>query len=305
MLHTHFKENIMKKSLLLLLLTLSLSAKMNIVVSYPYIKDLTQKITQDRATITSLAKGSWDPHFVVPRPSLIVKLRQADLLIINGAQLEIGWLAQLIRQAHNSKITKNSAAFLNLSQSVTLMNELKGAVSRADGDIHPDGNPHYILDPYNVVPLANAIAEKLASLDEKNAEFYFTNADKFIDSWKKKLTLWDKKMAKAHNTKVIQYHELYNYFFKRYQLQNVINIEPLPGITPSSRHTFKVIKKIKQEHIKLIFQDIYHSKKVAKFIASKTDAKILLMPHDVGAIHDVKTLEELFEYLVNQVSDNV
>jgi len=291
------------KKLTLILLTLQsmLIADINVAVSYPFIAALTKTVGGDNVEITTLAKGNWDPHFVVARPSLIRQVSRADLLIINGAGLEIGWMPPLIRQSHNRHIQPGTKGFLDLSQFVNLMNK-PVAVSRANGDIHPDGNPHYSTDPYIMPTLADAIASRLALLDPDNATNYRSNANTFKEGWEKNLIRWEKAMAEVKGKKLIQYHELFNYFLKRYSLVSIGNIEPLPGINPSSRHTLELIKLMKAEKVTLILQDVYHSPKTAKYIAEKSGAKEVLMPHDVDAVHEADTLAHLYDTMVKRVT---
>lgn len=286
------------KFLLLVFMSSALFAQLHVVTTFPYISELTKIVAKERVEVTTLAKGSWDPHFVVAKPSLINRVRKADLLIMNGAQLEIGWLPPLIRQAHNAKIQDGSKGFLNLSTFVQLQ-DVRESVSRSEGDVHPEGNPHYICDPYNVEPLLNAISNRLAQLDPQTADFYFQNRDSFLEVFHLKLQEWSSKMQALKGKNVVQYHELFNYFITRYGVVNVAFIEPKPGITPSSRHTLDVINIIKSRGVKAIFQDVYHSEKVAKFIASKSGAKVLLMPHDVGALDEVDDIVSLYETLVD------
>ena len=292
----------MKKTVLtLLLLTSSLLAEINVAVSYPFIAALTKSVGGDNVEITTLAKGNWDPHFVVPRPSLIRQVSRADLLIINGGGLEIGWMPPLIRQSHNRNIQPGTNGFLDLSQFLTLIDKPTG-VSRANGDIHPEGNPHYVTDPYNMPPLANAIAERLSLLDPDHADTYRNNAAAFNKKWQSNLARWDTEMAPLKGHELIQYHELFNYFLNRYGLISVGNIEPLPGINPSSRHTLELIQYMKAHDVKLILQDVYHSSKTAKYIADKTRAKEVLLPHDVDAVHEADTLTHLYDVMVQRVT---
>ncbi|MCK4737308.1 MAG: zinc ABC transporter substrate-binding protein, partial [Sulfurimonas sp.] len=221
--------------LLLLLLPLSLFANLNIAVSYPYIGALTKSIGGENVNTVVLAKGNWDPHFVVPRPSLISKVRRADGLIMNGGQLEIGWLPPLIKRAANPKTNVNTKTFLNLSHHVELINK-PASVDRSGGDIHPDGNPHFHLDPNNILILANVIKGYLSSMDSENSIAYEKNYIKFSDMWEKKIKIWKEKMLSKKGLEVIQFHDNLAYFNKAYGLISIATIEPLPGIPPSSRH---------------------------------------------------------------------
>lgn len=293
----------MKKILVLLLAALApLLAKVNVAASYPFIAELSKTVGGDHVEVITLAKGNWDPHFVVPRPSLIRKVARADLLIINGAQLEIGWMPPLIRQANNRNIQPGKTGFLDLSQFVTLINK-PVSVSRANGDVHPAGNPHYATDPFVMPALADAIAARLGVIDPGHADAYLANAAAFKAAWQKHLETWQQEMTPMKGTKVVQYHELYNYFLKRFGLVTIGNIEPLPGINPSSRHTMELIKRMRSEHVGLILQDVYHSQKTADFIAEKTGARVVLMPHDVHAVHEADSLEALYDTMIQRLKE--
>lgn len=290
----------MNKFLIILFLPLALSANINIAVSYPYIAALTKSIGGDNVDTVVLASGNWDPHFVVPRPSLISKVRNADGIIINGGQLEIGWLPPLIKRAANPKTNIGAKSFLNLSHHIELINK-PSSVDRAGGDIHPEGNPHFHLDPQNILILATAIKEFLSSIDTKNKNIYEKNHADFFDMWKKKIVFYKNKMADKKGLKVIQFHNNLAYFIKAFGLQNIATIEPLPGIPPSSKHTMEVIQAIKDEKPFCIFHDVYHSTKTADFIAQKTGIKVILMPHDINSLDDIEDLTSLFDYLTGAV----
>lgn len=286
--------------LLLLILPLSLFAQLNIVATYPYIGALTKSIAGNNAKVTVLSKGNWDPHFIVPKPSLISKVRAADGLIMNGAQLEIGWLPPLIKKAANPKTKVNAPTFLNLSHHIDLINKPVHA-SRAGGDVHPEGNSHFHLDPNNIPILANVIRVYLSKIDYKNVHMYEENYNQFISIWKEKLKIWESIMQTKKGMKVVQYHDVLAYFTKAYGLKTIATVEPLPGIPPSSKHTFKLIQAIKENKASCILHDVYHQTKTAKYIASKTGIPIILIPHDVGAIDSVEDLISLFDYLTSAI----
>ncbi|QOY52173.1 metal ABC transporter substrate-binding protein [Candidatus Sulfurimonas baltica] len=290
----------MYKLLLIILTPLALFAHMNIAVSYPYIGAITKSIGAEHIDTIVLANGNWDPHFIVPRPSLISKVRNADALIMNGAQLEIGWLPPLIKRAANPKTNVNAKTFLNLSNYVALINKPQ-SVNRSGGDLHPDGNPHFHLNPNNILVLAKTIKEFLSSIDIEHSDIYEKNYADFSQEWNKKLTLWNEKMADKKGTKIIQFHNVLAYFLEAYGLVNIGAIEPLPGIPPSSKHTLNLIKLIEDEKPYAIFHDVYHSTKTAQFISSKADIPLIVMPHDVGALESVEDLTSLFDYLTSAI----
>jgi zinc/manganese transport system substrate-binding protein len=290
----------MKKLILaLLLLPLSLLAELKVAVAYPYIGAVTEKIGGEHVAVKVLAPGSWDPHFVVPRPSLIAKLRTADGLIMNGGELEIGWLPALVKRANNARI--GGSGTLDLSRHVTLI-EVPKTVSRAQGDVHPAGNPHFHLDPHNILPVSEAIAAFLSEKDPSNAAAYARNLKHFEAAWKERLAAWDKAMETAKGKKVVQYHGIFNYLLRAYGIESVGTIEPLPGIPPSTKHTVALMQTIKTEGACCILHDVYHPTKTAEFIAAKTGIPVITLPHDIGALDSITSLEAFYGFLVKAVT---
>jgi zinc/manganese transport system substrate-binding protein len=283
----------------LLIIHTALFASVQIDTTYSTLGAIAKRVGGDLVKVTVLGSNKYDPHFIVPKPSLIAKLRRADMLIINGGGLEIGWLPPLLRNAHNPKLNEGAVGFLDASQSVELIDK-PATVSRAFGDVHAEGNPHYSTDPYTVVAIAQSIASRLAQIDPTHKFNYKQNLKKFTKEWSNYLTKLDATMAQCKVKEVVQYHELFNYFLQRYEIENVGTIEPLPGIAPSSKHTLELVMLMKQNKIKKILQDVYHEKKTAHFIASKTGAKVSVIPHDLGAVGG-KTLEEFYNNIATKI----
>lgn len=289
-----------KTTLLLILLSTLIFAKVNVVASYPYLGKIIQEVGGDQVRVKVLASAKFDPHFVIPKPSLIPTLSRADMLVANGAGLEIGWLPPLLRSANNPKVRIGSEGFVDASRAIRLMDVPK-SVSRSMGDIHPEGNPHFNTDPHNVLSIAKLIAKKLMTLDTEHKNDYAENLKTFTQKWQTFLQGFDAKMKSCKGKKVVQYHELYNYLLKRYNIHSFDNIEPLPGISPSSKHTLELIHEMSKNHIKTILQDPYHEKKTAKFIAAKTGAKVVILPHDVGAVNGTKSLEAFYNTIAERL----
>lgn len=290
----------MKKILLSVLFASAVFANIQVDTTYAALGEITKKVGGDNVDVVVLASSKYDPHFIVPKPSLLAKLRNADLLVINGGGLEIGWLPPLIKSANNANIQAGAKGFLDISHFLTLMDK-PTSVSRGFGDIHAEGNPHYITDPHLVPTIAKVIAKKLSMLDEANSDKYSVNLDKFLKEWDVYLTDLDAKMLTCKDKKVVQYHELFNYFLKQYDYQSYGNIEPLPGISPSSKHTLEIIETIQKNGIKTIVQDVYHEKKTAEFIADKTGAKVAIIPHDLGAVESADTLENFYNTIASRL----
>ena len=296
----------MKKFIIFLGLILILSfttfsyAQIKVVVTYPYLGDLTQKIGGDQVEVFVLAKGTEDPHFIVPKPSFIAKLRGADLVIINGAGLEIGFIPILIQQANNPRI-QTSKGFLDLSQHVNLI-EVPTNVSRSEGDIHPEGNPHFALDPHNIPILARTIKDKLCGLDANHCRYYESKLSEFLKVWDSKTREWDHKLSVVKGKRVVEYHKLFEYFLSAYGLSLAGTIEPKPGIPPTARHMEEFIGTAKTSKVDFVLQDAYHEKRSAQFIVEKTGAKYILFPHDLGAVPEAKDLFSLYEDIVRRLT---
>lgn len=272
-------------------------AKTKVVVTYPYIESIVKEIAKNRVDITTLAKGDEDPHFVVPRPSFIGKLRQADLFIMNGASLEIGFVPPLLRQASNPKIVPGAEGFVDLSRYVELIDKPEN-VSRSEGDVHPEGNPHFILDWHNVPPVACAIAEALERADRAGKELYRTNLEAFLHRWKERSDAWDKKAESLKAKKILQYHRLFNYFTRRTGMTIAGELEPKPGIPPTSRHIEELIDTHAAGGLYLVLADAYHEKKTPEGVARKLGTSWVVLPQDVEAVPTAKDITTLFDTLI-------
>ena len=290
-------------SFLLLFISLPLyAAKLNVATTYPYIASIVEQVGGNRVKVQALASGDWDPHVVVPKPSYIAKLRAADMLVMSGAQLEIGWLPPLMNQANNPKINVGSRGLLDLSRSVQLI-EVPVGVSRAQGDIHPDGNPHFYLDPYNIPLLSKAITERLAELEPAGESEYQNNNKNFTEKWNNKMAEWDEKLEKLKGITVIEYHKNYDYFLLRYQIKLLGTVETLPGIPPTSKHIESLESMIASSPVRLILQDVYHSDDASKLLAEKYNIRVVKIPHDVGAVAEAKDIFTLFDEITRRLTN--
>jgi zinc/manganese transport system substrate-binding protein len=227
-------------------------------------------------------------------------LRQADLLIINGASLEIGFVPPLIRQANNPKIAPGAEGFVDLSQAVDLI-EKPDSVSRSEGDIHPEGNPHFILDWHNLPAVARAIADAFARIDRAGAGTYRKNLDALLARWKVKSAEWDKRSASLHGKSIIQYHRLFDYFALRTGMKIVGELEPKPGIPPTSRHIEDLIQANAPGSLYLVVTDPYHERKSAEGLAQKMSIPWAVLPQDVAAVPAAKDLVSLFDTMLASV----
>ena len=274
--------------------------KLQVVVTYPYIKSIVDEIGKDKVDAFSLAKGDEDPHFIVARPSFIGRLRKADIFIINGASLEIGFVPPLLSQANNKNINPGNSGFIDLSQFVVIMDK-PDSVSRAEGDIHPQGNPHFYLDYYNIKPMAEAILDILSRKDPASTDYFKKNYNDFITRVNDKIKEWDGKLAKLSGKKIIQYHRLFNYLLKRANTIIAAEIEPKPGIPPTARHSQEIIQSAGTNTIYAVIVDIYHDKRAAEEIASKINAKFIIIPNDVNSEKMVPDIFAFYDEIVRRL----
>jgi ABC-type Zn uptake system ZnuABC Zn-binding protein ZnuA len=270
--------------------------KLNVVASTADMAALAQEVGGDRISVESIAKGYQDPHFVEAKPSFLLKLRKADLLISVGLQLEIGWLPPLITQSGNPKIQVGAPGYLDASQFAEILEISQGSVTRAEGDVHPMGNPHYWLDPDNGRRIAQGIAGKLADLDPGDAAYFqqrFQDFDKRLSISEQK---WDAEMKPYRGRKVVTYHRSFTNFAKHFGLDVIGYIEPRPGIPPSPGHTIELIRLIKRENCRAVLVEPYFDLKTPQSIGRETGARVIVYLPSVGGEKQVTTYLELFDY---------
>jgi zinc/manganese transport system substrate-binding protein len=296
----------MKKLLIaaacLLVPAYSFGERIQVVTTYPYIASIAGQVGGDRVRVNALAGGQWDPHTIVPKPSFIAKVRRAELLIINGGQLEIGWLPPLMNQANNPRIRTGSNGLLDLSRAVTLI-DVPRSVSRAQGDVHPAGNPHYYLDPHNIPKLSKAIAQKLGEIDPQGTSAYENNNKHFTDNWNRKLAVWDRALSSLRGARVIEYHKNYDYLLRRYGIVLVGTIEPLPGIPPTSKHIESLETLIHSGRPRFILQDVYNPDSASKHLSQKFGIPLVRLPHDVEAVREAEGIYSLFDEIVRRLTN--
>ncbi|TLD42428.1 MAG: Zinc ABC transporter, periplasmic-binding protein ZnuA [Candidatus Jettenia ecosi] len=277
-------------------------AKLNIVASTSDLGALAAEIGKDKVTVTSIAKPTEDPHFVDAKPSFIVKLNKADILIEGGLQLEIGWLPPLVMGARNKKILPGQAGYLTASRGVEIVDVPKTPGNRSLGDIHSFGNPHFILDPSNGKIVATHICERLCQIDTVNCNYYKKNLQDFMKRLDQKLSEWQKILQPFQGTKIVTYHKTFPYLARRFHLNVLGTLEPKPGVPPSPSHLNSLIPMMKKEGVKLIIIEEFRERKIPEFAASQTGAKIVILPIMVGGQKETKDYVALFDYIIKQIA---
>jgi zinc/manganese transport system substrate-binding protein len=271
-------------------------AALNVVTATQDMASIAQEVGGDKIKITPLAKGYQDPHFVEAKPSFVLILNKADLLIVVGRDLEIGWLPPLITQSRNARIQPGANGYLDPSTSARILDMPTGAVTRAEGDVHPLGNPHYWLDPENGRRIAKAIEAKLSQMDPANAAYYAQREADFEQRLTAAQQRWKAQMAPYKGVKVVTYHKSWTNFADAFGLNVIGYVEPKPGIPPTPQHTLDVINAMKAQNVKIIMVEPYFDTKTPNSIASNTGAKVLVMPPSVGGVPQASDYFKLFDY---------
>ena len=275
-------------------------AKVNVVAATPDLGALAKEIGKDMVEVTSIAKPTEDPHFVDAKPGFIVKLNKADLLIEGGCHLETGWLPPLITGARNKKILEGNPGYLVASEGVQVL-EIPASADRAMGDVHPFGNPHFLLDPLNGKVAATHICDRLCQIDETNCGYYKNNLKDFVKRLDTKLSEWQKALEPYRGTKIVTYHKTYPYLAQRFRLDVAGTLEPKPGVPPSPAHVNSLIPAMKTAGVKLIIIEPFRERKIPEFVAAQTGAKVVVVPIMVGGQKEIDDYIGLFDYTVQQI----
>ena len=282
--------------LVLLLAKASSAAVLNVVAATEDLASLTREVGGDKVKVEALGKGYQDPHFVEAKPSFILKLHAADLLVAIGRELEIGWLPPLIQQSRNAKIQPGADGYFDASLTVKILEIPTTQITRAMGDVHPLGNPHYWLDPDNGRRMAKALEEKLAKMSPADASYFasrYADFDKRLADAEKR---WDGLMAPYKGLKIVTYHRSWPNFCDRFGLEVVGYVEPRPGIPPSPGHTLELIAEMKRLGVKILLVEPYFDLKTPQSIGRETGAKVLVMNPSVGGEKEITDYIKLFDY---------
>src|ERR1700730_12904393 len=280
-------------------------AALKVVSSIPILGSLAKEVGGDRVEVQSLAKGYQDPHFVEAKPSLMLVLNRADLLLHVGLELEIGWPPPLVLGSRNPKIQPGELGNLDCSRSIPVLDVPTTKLDPSIGDIHPPGNPHYWLPPANAKIIAREIAERLQELDPDGRAEYGKNLAAFNKRVDAKTREWAPMTVKLKGVKVATYHKSWSYVSQWLGLQEVGYVEPKPGIPPDPQHLARLITVMKQEGAKLLMMENFYNKSVATLVAEKAGAKLITLPTDVGATPEIKDWFSLVETVLKALSSSV
>jgi zinc/manganese transport system substrate-binding protein len=277
-----------------LLCALHAQAAISVFACEPEWAALTHEIGGDKVSIYPATTGLQDPHRIEARPSLIARMRSADMLVCSGADLEVGWLPLLLQTSGNGKVQSGQPGNFMASDFVTRL-EVPTAVDRAQGDIHPYGNPHVHLDPRNVLRVAQALGERLGKVDGANAAYYQGRAKEFDARWRKAISDWEARAAPLKGMKLVPYHKDQAYLIHWLGLVEEMNIEPKPGIPPSAGHLTDLLSKLKEQPADAITRNAYQDPKAVEWLSERTKIPGVVLPYTVGGTPEAKDLFSLFD----------
>lgn len=296
------KKNIFSSIFFLLFNVLSpaiAEAKIKIVSSIPDFAAIASEVGRHHVETKSLVRPTQDPHFLDAKPSFIVDLNRANLVLLTGMELEAGWLPPLLVGARNAQIQKGATGHLDCSTLIAPL-EAQGA-DRAKGDIHPGGNPHYWTDPRNGIRLARGIAKRLAQIDAAHAQDYQKFADDFVRRLEEKIVSWRKMLAPRKGTKVVVYHRSWTYFLNFAEYTEVAALEPKPGIPPSPNHVANLIQQVKDQHVRYVIQESFYPTQLSQTLAQKSGAQLKVLPTMVGSTSGA-TYIDVVDFLVRELT---
>ena len=269
---------------LMTLATAPAIAQLKVVTSTTDLADIAAAVGGSKATVTHISEGYQDPHFAEAKPSFVLRLRDADVFAFVGLDLEIGWMPLLVQGARNPRVRPGGSGYIDVSQAIDVLDRATQRVDRSLGDVHPAGNPHYWLDPENGLRIARLFERKFSELDPGNAAQYKRNADAFGARVAAAETSWQDELAVIRDKPVVAYHTSWKYLAEYTGLKIVGFMEPKPGVPPSPSHLAGLILEMRRTGAKAIIIEPFYSRKDADFVASKTGAKVLVLPPSVNGL---------------------
>lgn len=295
----------MKKMITLLgtlaaLLPLHAAAALNVFACEPEWAALARELGRDKVSVVAATTARQDVHHIEARPSLIARMRNANLVVCTGAELEVGWLPLLLTQAGNARVQPGTAGFLEASQHVVKL-EVPRVIDRSLGDIHPAGNPHIHLDPRNIAKVAEVLGARLAQLDPANAASYQAQTAAFLTRWRAAIDRWQQRAAPLKGVPVVVYHKDFVYFIHWAGMREVGSLEPKPGVPPTPAHLAELVDQMKRDPAKVIAYSPYNNPKAAEFLSGRTGIPAAMMPFTVGGTEAAKDLYGLFDDTIERL----
>jgi zinc/manganese transport system substrate-binding protein len=287
-------------ALSLALVALPAAAALNVFACEPEWGALAQELGGDKVSVYSATTALQDAHRIEARPSLIARIRTADLLICSGSELEIGWIPLLLTQSGNSKIQLGSPGYFEASQYVAKL-EIPKVIDRSMGDIHPGGNPHVHTDPRNIAKVATALEDRLVRLDPGNADIYRSRGKSFLERWQAAIARWEQQAAPLKGVPVVVYHRDFSYFINWVGMKEAGSLEPKPGLPPTPSHLAELLDQMKRAPAKVIVYSPYNSPQAAEFLSTRANIPTVMMPFTVGGTDRAKDLFGLFDDTIGRL----
>ena len=277
-----------------LLTAIPVHAALNVFACEPEWAALAQEIGGDKVNAVSATTALQDPHRIEARPSLIARVRNADLVACTGSELEIGWLPLLLTQAGNAKVQPGKPGYFEAAQYVAKL-EVPKVLDRSLGDIHPGGNPHIQTDPRNIARVAEALIARLAQVDAANADAYRSRGKAFLERWQSAIVRWEQQAAPLKGLPVVVHHKAWTYLQAWLGLREVGTLEPQPGVPPTPTHLAELVESMRREPAKFVIYSAYNDPKAAGFLSQRTGVPAVLLPFTVGGTDKAKDLFSLFD----------
>lgn len=281
-------------------LVLPASAAVNVFACEPEWAALAKEIGGDKVSATSATTAFQDPHHIEARPSLIARMRGAALVVCSGSELEVGWLPLLITQSGNDRVQPGSPGYLEASQYVVRL-EVPRVIDRSLGDIHPGGNPHIQTDPRNIAKVAAVLAERLAQVDAANAPVYRSRLESFDKRWQEAIRRWEQQAAPLKGLPLVEHHKGFTYLIHWLGMREAGDLEPLPGIPPTTSHLAQLVEKMKGAPAKMIVYSSYDDPKAAQFLSERTGIPSVMLPFTVGGSDKAKDLFGYFDDVLGRL----
>ena len=277
-------------------------AKVNVFACEPEWKALTEAIGGEMVEVYSATTAFQDPHYVEARPSLIAKTRKADLLVCTGAELEVGWLPLLLRQSGNTAVQESESGYFLAASQVERI-EVPTEFDRSHGDVHASGNPHVHWGPYRLLTIAKALSQRLQEIDPANAEYYQQQTDRFAKDWHVAIKRWEQQAVGLKGKKAIVYHKNWSYLLNWLQVEMIGDLEPKPGIPPTSAHLASLLTTVRSNKPDFILIANYQDDKGAQWLSEKTGVSVLRLPYTVGGSKEATNLFSLYDDVLSRIAN--
>ena len=294
------RKTLLTGAVLLLAATMPAHAELKVLATTADWAALTVELGGDKVNVYTATSALQDVHQVDAKPSLVARARTADLVVANGAELEIGWLPVLLQESGNARIRPGAPGYFEATSAVRLV-DIPTSVDRSMGDIHSLGNPHIHLDPRNIAAVAKALTARLAALDAANARHYQSRGADFQTRWAAAMASWDQKGAALKGAQVVVIHKDQAYLVRWLGLQQVAAIEPKPGVPPSAGYLAELVTKLSASPPRMILRNAYNEPKAAEWLSQRIKAPVVTLPFSVGGTREAKDLFGLFDDTLNRL----